>query len=169
MVVHLCASEKHWVRWRASQSLEAWLNRKSKRVYEQIICPKWNKSNNFKAFDSTTNQKYNFFFKLQLFTYQIGKDLFYLVVSAIGLDRGKQNSCKAGRKGNLAVYVRSFLSSFYWSIVDLWYCVSFWYTAKWFNDTYIHILCYIFPLSLITEYWIFLDYTVGPCCLSIYI
>lgn len=54
-----------------------------------------------------------FFFKLQLFIYQTGKDPFYLVVSVIGLDQGKQNSCMAGRKGNLAVYSRAFLSSFY--------------------------------------------------------
>ena len=39
----------------------------------------------------------------------------------------------------LSLAIASLLKKFYWGIVDLQYCVSFRYTAKWFSYTYIHI------------------------------
>ena len=51
----------------------------------------------------------------------------------------------------------SFLKNlFYWSIVDLQYCVNFYCTAKWFSCTYIYTysFLYYFPLWFITGYWI---------------
>ena len=42
-----------------------------------------------------------------------------------------------------------------WSIVDLQYCASFRYIAKWFGNTYIEESNYNhFPLQFITIYWI---------------
>ena len=46
------------------------------------------------------------------------------------------------------------ISVFYWRIVDLQRCVSFWCTAKWLSYTYIYIFSYSFPWWLITQYWI---------------
>ena len=47
----------------------------------------------------------------------------------------------------------SFLSC-YWNIVDLYCCVSLWYTAKWFSYTYIYIYLFnSFPLLVIRKYW----------------
>ena len=48
------------------------------------------------------------------------------------------------------LYSSSYKNLFYWSIVDLQHCVSFWCTAKWFRYVYI---C-SFPLWFITGYWI---------------
>ena len=33
----------------------------------------------------------------------------------------------------------SFLKKVYWNIVDLQYCVSFWYTAQWISYTYTYL------------------------------
>ena len=58
---------------------------------------------------------------------------------------------------------------FYWSIVDLHYCVNFCCTAKWLSYTHIYILFYIlfhYGLSQDIEYSS-LCYTGGPCCLAI--
>ena len=82
---------------------------------------------------------------------------------------------------------------FYWCIVDLQCCVSFWYIAKWFR--YIYIYIYIYTHTCMYVYiciWIYiyiyiyvlfqilfhyrllqdieyssLCYIVGPCCLSL--
>ena len=67
-----------------------------------------------------------------------------------------------------------FLKSFYWSTVDLQYCVSFHFTASWFSHIYIYIYTYIyplfflgFPIDVIAKYWIeFPCYTVGSYQLS---
>ena len=50
-----------------------------------------------------------------------------------------------------------FLIFFYWSIVDLQYCVNFCCTAKWFSYTYIYSFLYYwyFPLWFIIGYWIY--------------
>ena len=61
---------------------------------------------------------------------------------------------------------------FYWSIIDLQCCLSFWHTAKWLSYTYLHAYTYSFsfsfPLWFITGFWIHsLCCTVGPCCLCI--
>ena len=49
-----------------------------------------------------------------------------------------------------------FFFNFYWSIVDLQCCVSFWCTAKWisYTYTYIHSFLRSFPIQAITEYWV---------------
>ena len=65
-------------------------------------------------------------------------------------------------------FMTTFLLLFsYWSIVDLQCHVSFWCTAKWFNDLVVCVCVYIcvyiytytythflFSLWFITEYWI---------------
>ena len=43
---------------------------------------------------------------------------------------------------------------FNWNIVGLQCCVSFRYTAKWFNCTYIFIFSDCFPLQVIIKYWV---------------
>ena len=63
------------------------------------------------------------------------------------------------------------LNLFYWSIVDLQYCVIFYCTANRFSYTYnTHFLKYSFPLCFITGYWTqFPALYSGPsyieCCL----
>ena len=47
---------------------------------------------------------------------------------------------------------------FYWNIVDLQCCVSFWYTVKWFISIYVYIYFHIlFHYSLLQD-------TVGSFC-----
>ena len=45
----------------------------------------------------------------------------------------------------LSLAIASLSKNFYWSIVDLQYCISFRCTAKWFSYTYIYIYIYISP------------------------
>ena len=56
-----------------------------------------------------------------------------------------------------------FIIYFYWNIVNLPYCLSFWCTIKWLSFIYIYVYIYIyiyinfsysFPLWFITGYWI---------------
>ena len=44
---------------------------------------------------------------------------------------------------------------FYWSSVDLQYCVSFWSTAKWFSYTW-HIYMYVF-FNILSHFALLLD------------
>ena len=63
----------------------------------------------------------------------------------------------------------SFSFFFFWSIVDLQYCVSFRCTAKWFHIyTYICILLDYFPLQVITRYWMWLPVLYSKSLLIIY-
>ena len=69
----------------------------------------------------------------------------------------------------------TFICFFYWSIVDLQYCVSFRLTAEWFGYIYIYIYIYIFLFLILFHYRLLQDiefnsscYTVNPCCLSIF-
>ena len=68
-----------------------------------------------------------------------------------------------------ACYKLPFFKNFYWSVIDLQYCVDFYCTLKWLSYTYKYILSHIlfhYVLSWDTEYS-FLCCIVGLCCLSI--
>ena len=78
-------------------------------------------------------------------------------------------------KAKLSSWAVSFLKKlFYWSIVDLWCCVDFHYTARWFiyiihTYIYIYILFILLSISGLSQdiEYSSLCYTVGHCCLSI--
>ena len=44
----------------------------------------------------------------------------------------------------LSLAIASLSKTFYWSIVDLQYCISFRCTAKWFSYTYIYLSTFFF-------------------------
>ena len=56
---------------------------------------------------------------------------------------------------------------FYWSIVDLQYCVSFRHTAKWFSYTYIFFQIIFHHRLLQDTQYSLLCFTVNPCYLPI--
>ena len=70
------------------------------------------------------------------------------------------SSYKFPSKDFFSWYIAGFLFFFFWSIVDLQYCISFMGTAKWFSYSLFHD-------SLLPDIeYSFLCYTVNPCCLS---
>ena len=78
----------------------------------------------------------------------------------------------AVRSLQVCFLVRLWILLFYWSIIDLQHCLSFWRTAKWLSYTYLHAYTYSFsfsfPLWFITGFWTHSRCCkVGPCCLCI--
>ena len=71
--------------------------------------------------------------------------------------------CSTGEIKNSFGEGKFWCCCFYWSRVDLQYCINFWYIATWFCyiHMYIYFLCiyiqsflYSFPLWFIMGYWI---------------
>lgn len=105
----------------------------------------------------------------------IGMNLFILYVFTLWLHSQKWSIRSKGMKFlRLLIHTaRLFPKSwvfffFFWSIIDLQFCVSFRYTAKWFSYIHIYILLQIllhYRLLQGTEYSS-LYYMVNPYCLS---
>ena len=51
----------------------------------------------------------------------------------------------------------------FWSIVNLLCCVSFWYTAKWFNYTFIYVWMCACMLSHFSHIWLFVTLWTVAC------
>ena len=62
----------------------------------------------------------------------------------------------------MTYYMSLYFFLFYWSIVDLQYCVSFRYTAKWFSYT-----CFFCIFFFILDYYKILH--IVPCAIQLFL